>query len=428
MWVNKKRFNKIVSNTESLEKYLGILTSAAETNIFETVTAGYKNKEAQVNSIVKKFKGIDVWGNVLLQRLVTLRVAFTVPNRLFLMKESGVSAVEKETADAKTFLNAFMTMNELDGSLPKDLAIESELNGQVALELKWDDIEKLPRLYYYPWYSTKYKIIPVNKYAVNSDLNFSAIIDGLETNLNSSSFSFIAFNETLGQYEGYPTCGGILIEIENIDKDLLDWRKLNHLFAHPTPYFKCESQEEADALNRKILEKGWTVGKAIASSADFTMKGPSGAEANMLMLSIQTRAKIISGHTGLGIHFLGFANVMSNRATAESMGEPTEVVLHAEISSWKSFYKDLFRKAIKLRNSKLNSPIRNDIIVPKILPITDRQWSTIEKIYLPLYDKGIITHKTFLDQLPDIDSDEELERIKDEERKTNLKGNIKPKE
>ncbi len=418
--MNRKNVEAIIQNTKNLEQQLGVLAASIE--IFNTTsTSTYTTRDSQITAVRKKYQGIADNGNALLQRLINLRVAFSVPNRLFLTKNSNIKATEQEVKDTKEFLNNFMALNNLDGKLPRDLAIEAELQGQVAIQIVWDPKAKFPRLKYYPWKSVGYTIKPTTQYLINSRLIFTGTINAIEKKFQDEEFVFIAFNDELNANIGYPTCGGILIEIENITKDIDDWRKLNHLFAHPTPHFKCETQEEADAINARITAKGWKVGTAIASNADFQLKGPTGAEGNLLMLSIQTCAKIISGHTGLGIHFLGFPNVMSNRATAESIGEPTEVVLHSEITSWHTFYAEMFRKAINIRNKKLNKALRNNIVLPKIVPITDRQWKTIEKIFMPILDKGWISHETFLDKLPDIDTDSELERIKEEDAKSKEK-------
>ena len=316
-----------------------------------------------------------------------------------------------------------MAFNNLDSSLPRDLSKEAELEGQVAIRLVWDSKEKLPRLRYYSQSTTGYTVEPLrDPYSVKPLLKLKFTHNMEDVSLSDEKFSFISFNDKLGVWEGYPTCGPILREVEHLEKDMIDWRRLNHLFAHPTPHFKCETQEEADAVNDMIKTLGWKVGTAIATSSDFNLKGPTGAEANLLMLSITTHAKLISAHTGIGIHFLGFANVMSNRATAESMGEPTEVVLHAEISGWKALYKDLYQKAINMRNARLNRKVPVDAIVPKIIPITDRQWKTIKDIFMPAAEKGLISHEFFLSQLPDVDTEAEMERIKDDE-KAKVKNN-----
>jgi len=421
MFITKKTYKAIVDNTRKIESQLVTIVNAAEDLRTLNSAKRYRSKSQQVAGLRKKYQAVDTWGNVLLQRLVNLRVAFSVPNRLFIIKNPNTRGTKEELTAVKEFLNTFMEFNGLAGKLPRDFAIESELQGQVLVELVWDAKYKIPALNYYPWSSTGYTVKPHNKYGVRSELDVLLTLGGTAHNLVDENCVFIAFNDELTSYIGYPTCGGILTEIENISKDLDDWRKLNHLYAHPTPHFECETQEEADKINTQIKGSGWRVGTAIATKGAFNLKGPTGAEANLLMLSIQTSAKIISGHTGLGIHFLGFPNVMSNRAVADSIGEPTEVVLHSEITSWQDFYNCMFIKAIKMRNKKLNKPLRTDIVWPKIVPITDRQWDLIKDVFLKLNEEGLISDESLLDRLPDVDAEFELERIKEQEAQGNIR-------
>jgi len=439
MWIKQKRFDALVQEYGLAQKTMGVLMEKL-TEFYSVDSAGanfYTSKSSQVTEIHRKYKGIAAYGNQILQRLINLRVAFSVPNRLFLIKNPITNVADAQIKNAKQFLNDFMMLNGLDSSLPRDLCKESELEGQIAVRLIWDSKLKLPKLKYLPASTVSYKIEPEEQFTINSklllkltDTEQKAIKKGSIVSkmtayealvLKHEDFSFTAFNDKLNSYDGWPTCGGILKTIENLDKDLLDWRKLNHLFAHPTPHFKCETEEEAQAINEMIKTVGWKVGTAIATNSDFQLKGPTGAEGVLLMNSIQTGAKIISGHTGIGIHFLGFANVMSNRATADSMGEPTEVVLHAEITGWQGFYTDLFVKAIEMRNKYLNLKLNSHAVLPQLTPLTDRQWRVVKDVFLPARDKGFISQETFLDKLPDIDAAAELNRIEEEEKKNKEK-------
>ena len=414
------RLDKIVKQNGMLEKQIGVLLQSIETYHIATQSANeYKTRTAQIAETRKKYNGTALFGNQIAQRLINLRVAFSVPNRLFLTKSSSTQSNEAMIKDVKKYLSDFMTLNGLDAAIPRDLCREAELNGQVAVRLVWDPTAKLPRLIYYPYGAVNYTVKTAkdsDKYLINAKLTFEYRMPNTTTpkTLTDDNFSFIAFNDELGVYEGYPTLGGILVTIENVDKDLIDWRTYNHLFAHPTPHFKCETKEEADAISTMITGTGWRVGTAIATNSEFSLKGTTGVESNVLMMAIQTGAKIISGHTGIGIHFLGFANVMSNRATADSMGEPTEVVLHSEIASWNSFYKDLFNKAIRLRNRHLQRKYDEGAVDPKIVPLTDRQWAVIKDIYLPLLEKKVITRDTLLEKIPDIDADDEIAKLEAE--------------
>ncbi len=432
----EKTIEAITTQNSLLNQTVGIMLSQLE-DLKEYDMTGrsrdnpYNTKNAQVLELRNKYRGVGALGAPILQRLINLRVAFSVPNRLFLFIDMAAKKRKKvsdqQIADVKFFLADFMAVNGLDAEVPRELCKESELQGQVALGLVWDPKIKNVVLKYFPWNQSSYTIKQAVKYAFKSPKTLVSTLDGKRVTMTDDKFVYLGFNDELSAetIQGYPTCGPILKTIENLYKDLLDWRKLNHLFAHPTPHFQCETKDEADAINVMITNTGWKIGTAIATNGNFQLKGPSGAEGNLLMLAITTAAKIISAHTGIGIHFLGFANVMSNRATADSMGEPTEVVLHSEITSWTSFYVELFRKAITMRNAHLQGQLPDGIVLPRLIPLTDRQWRVIKDIYLPLFKDKAISHITLLNKIPDLDAEEEMEKIKEQEKKveeTNQSG------
>jgi hypothetical protein len=418
MFGRKKRVEAVNVKINQLENIIVSLQDQVDILSYrDPKKRRYLTRKEQINETRRKYRGCSEFGNIITQRLVNLRVAFSMPNRLFLMPNKNlVGNINKEMMiECKDYLKKFMELNHLDGSVPRDLAKEAELQGQVALGLVWDAKEKNVRLKYLPVAEIDYTVESAEPYLLNGKKKLTYEGGEIEKiNWNDDQFVFIAFNDELNTFIGYPTCGGILEIIENLDKDLIDWRKLNHLFAHPTPHFKCETKDDADAVNALIRKLGWKVGTAIATNSDFNLKGTTGVESNLLMLSITTNAKIISAHTGIAIHFLGFANVMTNRATADDMGEPTEVVLHSEINSWNTFYYDLFRKVIRLRNEKLNGQLEENYIVPKIIPLTDKQYDLIRNVYLPLAEKNLIAHKTLLEQIPGLDVDEEEEKLEEQ--------------
>jgi hypothetical protein len=432
---NDKVIAGLTAQVGVLDKTVGVLMTQIEeySRFTRDEGSGYAGHAQQVSAILQRYRGGAPWGNIMVQRLVNLRVAFSMPNRLFMIKNPNTTESDDVANNAKKFLTDFLKVNNLDGSAPRDFAKEMEFRGQILVRLVWDSTLKLPILEYYPWGNdgntvnnvtlNSYTVAPIEeeKFRIAPKLKAILKINGEEKVFSEDEFCFLSFNDELARYEGYPTCGPIIKILENLEKDMMEWRVLNFLYAHPTPHFKCETQEQAEAINNMIKATGWRVGTALATSGDFELKGPSGTEANMLMQSITTGAKLVSAHTGIGIHFLGFANVMSNRATASSMGEPTQVVLKSEETSYLTFYRELFTKAIRMRNNNLNREFPEDVILPKVVSITDRQWEVVKDIYLPARKDGLISSELFLDAIPGVDVEAEQARIDEEEKKNEEK-------
>jgi hypothetical protein len=80
------------------------------------------------------------------------------------------------------------------------------------------------------------------------------------------------------------------------------------------------------------------------------------------------------------------------------------------MATWYGFYQDLLRKAIELRNKNANKKLDPYAVSPQLLPMSDRQWKRLEKFWLPAARYGIVSKELFLEQIPDIDAEEELQR------------------
>ena len=102
------------------------------------------------------------------------------------------------------------------------------------------------------------------------------------------------------------------------------------------------------------------------------------------------------------------------------MGEPTEVVSITEISKWSHFYEDLFDKVIVKHNSKMNKEVKQGLVKPRLLPMTDRQWSRAIKFWYPAARDGLVSLPLFLENIPEVNSEEELLRQKNDEMVRNL--------
>ena len=101
---------------------------------------------------------------------------------------------------------------------------------------------------------------------------------------------------------------------------------------------------------------------------------------------------------------------MSNRATAENTMEPVAVVSISEQRSWRQGFKELFDKAIALRNEMVSpaaKPLRAGAIEPKMNFVTQAQVDRLVQLYYPLWQSGAISLKTLLGLLPDIDPEAE---------------------
>lgn len=392
----------------------------------QTITAGdsnaYTSKSEAVKEIVAKYICEADYGCQLIRRIIGQKVAETLPYGVSLIDADDLP--EDANADPeREFLQALLDYNDLSEGAAQDLERQAQFEGQVLVRLVWEPETQQVRVRYLPWLSLQYEIV-----AAKDDLGIDDCrqIDrvewhdsdrGRKVTIPGDYIAFVAFGNEAGSFDGHPALAGVLREVEELDKALRDWATISKLFAKQTPYFKCEDESQAETILAQIQASKWKVGTAFASSADFQMHGPSGITVELLREQVVTLAKIISGATGVSIHHLGFADVMSNRSTAESMADPVESESASQQSRWVGFYEDLFEKAIALRNRRLNKQLQPGLIKPSVTGRSRRHMDEVEKVWLPARQAGEVSRRTFLEQLPDVDVDSELEELDAEQKK-----------
>ena len=374
----------------------------------------YTNKTEQTTELVNKYQGASSYGTSLIKRLVNVAAAMQVPN--------GISLEGDHRTPEYEYLNLFLDASQLNEGVAIQLAKEAQFEGQVLLELLWDMETNMVKIRHILWRVGEYEVRPIGISNLTGPYEATWSEEGqVVRTLTKDQMAFVAFNTTRDANDyitGWPTLGGLLTRIEAISHDLVDWRTSNKLYAHPTPVFTCETQDEVNALTSKLEAVGWTVGTAIAFRGEFVLAAVPNYHRTILD-AITTNVKIISGGSGVSIGWLGFTDVMSNRATAESLGEPLEIVASADIATWTSFYEELFDSVINIRNKNIISSqkLKTGLVKPKLKPMSDRQWQKLKDLFMPAAEKNLLTRESFLEQIPNFNIEAELKRIKDEEAK-----------
>jgi hypothetical protein len=205
----------------------------------------------------------------------------------------------------------------------------------------------------------------------------------------------------------------VLAQCENLDKALSDWRKMNRLFASPTPYFECVDLEAAKKMQAALAAINWKIGKSLAGVGKFTMVGMTDSGKDSLEKEIIMNAKMISGDTGIPVHFLGFPELMSNRATSTDLFEMIMASTAKERLVWAGFYEELFDKALALANSNY----RPGVVKVEILQVSDAKIQELSTVWLPLYTANVIDLDYMLSKIPDADPEKMKKSLDDNAQK-----------
>jgi hypothetical protein len=404
----KSRDNNGTIQKAPFQAYTIYLNTVGDVDVNKRYTGNsYRSYQEQVTEISKKYESIADWGNALTQNIIDIRAIFSCGAGLkYTVKDS---AFKKE----KEFIDTFVNLNDIDNESTIDFASEGEIEGKVLFKLTPNPDTKNIVIRHISWTDTAYKI-----YADQEDYKHYIKAEWQPKKKNTpvileeQDFVYKKFSGRLSRVnETTPKIAGVLRNIEDIDKALWDLRKSDSFFAFPTPYFQTKTKEEAKNMMDTLATKKWNIGKALAGTAMFSLVQANMAGSEMLIKEISTNAQIVSGHTGIPIHYLGFTDMLSNRATADSLLELLYSATAKERKKWIGIWEEIFNKAMIQANKAFNQNYALNSIKVDIPIMTESMLRTIAEVYPVLYSSGIIRNrKTILDLMTNINTDEEMKQ------------------
>lgn len=382
----------------------------------------YSSYKEAVKEISSKYKGTADWGVFQTGNIIDLRAAFIISEGIKIIGD------EKDAKDELAFADAFIKYNDLDREVTQEYSKEAEIEGRILLKLAWETAKVngqetgMVSVRFIPWTDKNYKI----EHSPQDYMDYTEAKwtpeSGKEETLKASEFVYKKFGGRVSDpNDAQPKIMKCLTQIESLDKALRDWREINRLFAAPTPHFECETEEQAYKLMEEIKSNpNFKIKKMLAHTGKFGFAGPDIRGINSLESEILTLAKMISGTTGIPVHFLGLPDLLSNRATADNLGQLMFWATLKEREIWKGAFEEALTKSMILYNEKILSQKSKKLDPTKLavdIPYpSEEAWVHFEKVWLPLWLAGKISNELALSQLPGIDANSELERMAADEQ------------
>ena len=390
----------------------------------------YKTYSDAVEEISDKYSGIADWGSVQVGNIVDIRAAYIIGQGI------KIKAVDDQAEAELEFAQKFIETAGLDHELAQDLAREAEIEGKILIkifpiQLQQPVIMGQPEpplqigMRWISWTTNKYTVnVDEEDYLKIINVTWQPMSKPLVT-LLPDAFVYKRFAGRLDvPNDTMPRVGKCLTQIENLDKALRDWRQINKLYAAPTPEIECANAQQAQSVNAEIKSINWKIGKFFAHTGAFNYKQPSSEGQKAIESEIITLMKLISGATGVPIHFLGAPELTTKYGAAnEGLLELIAMSTSKEREIWRGAYKELLTKAMKLWNATTKKtpldPEKIDIELPQI---TKEQWDRVTATWLELYTAGAISLQTLLEQIPGLDVEEEL--AEKEKRDASMLANL----
>jgi hypothetical protein len=186
--------------------------------------------------------------------------------------------------------------------------------------------------------------------------------------------------------------GLVLNDIENYDRALKDMRRLNQILARITPTFKTSSKNETMQLLEWLNASSWDMGDAFIGTASFKYEVPSTGAHQNIVSELVANVKAISATTSVPVHWLGYVDLMSNRATAETLYEMVNNGTIVERTSWVDFLKALIIKAQEIyidKGGKMIKKVNTDFTLTIPLISFGKMLERIQALSTAYADRAI---------------------------------------
>lgn len=405
----------------------------------------YDNYATAIDEIDKKYNGTAEWGVLQTGNIIDLRAAFIINEGIKIVnkterekgeKENRVKGKEipKEKKEGKVqrdgqaeveWVERFLAYNDLDKEVAQEFAKEAEIEGKIAIKLALEEFTNdegkedfMVSARYISWQEKKYKVeTDPQDYLWYKKLTWEPKDKDKPEVLEEDTFVYKKFGGRITRpNEAAPKIMKCLTQVEGLDKALRDWREINRIFSAPILNVKVENREEAKLANEALEGKNWTLKKIFVSTSEITYAQFDIKGVESLEKEIVTLVKMISGTTGVTVQYLGMADLLKNRSTSQDLREMLVATTMKERETWKGAYEEVITKAMTMYNERVNEkmskgkkldPSKIGIEIPLVTP---EEWEHIEKIFLPAALAGKLSDETFLEQIPGLDVDKELER------------------
>lgn len=384
----KKQYKELSKHTILLERQVKMLNAEIQastditTNTDSTTALHYRGTptkystyDKQVAALGKLYENTAEWGCMITKNIIDVRTAFSVGEGIDVKKREGF----KGSADAELeWVEEFMQYNNLDEEMPMEYAKEAEIEGKVLLRFLVDETAKNIRVVHVPWRKFKYTIYTPD-YDFFNYTRAEYIGSGepnIKFDLTPEWFVYKRFGGSADKInETSPKTAFVLRQIEDLDKAIWDWRKTNRLFSTPTPVVYCPDEQTAKKVQAWLDGGNWRIGKTLVLGGlnmKFELVGWRGDGYTTLKEETQTLVKTISGTTGIPVHFLGYPELLSNRDTAENLGNLISLSTRKERRTWVGAYEEVFQKAMVIYNTAFGTnlnPMAIDAVIeePKVL-------------------------------------------------------------
>lgn len=409
----------------------------------------YPTYSKMVQAGYEMYKNSPKYGGEFYGALMTSRVSF--------IGGEGPTATSDDPK-VQEWANNWLEINGLTGTRNIRFMEAGELEGKFLMLLKET---KEPPAYLNEgkpfvsvqglhWYHQNYK--------VEKDPNNSDIIkkisykkkgeDGEEKKIDTDRAVFVQLggldNDTDETVYGLMRC---LTEIESASRIYFDINHTSSLYGFPKPSIKVppgpSAVNEVNNTKKAFENKKVPPWLMYIGTGEFKYATPGAQGMAPLIEALKTTLRIISFNSDMPMLMIVWPEMMSNRATADSIVDIVNNKTAIPRTIWETSYKEAIYKAriMSADNGWIPDGLtQEEFTSPEIkikMPLASFEiLKQILNVWLPLFEKGIIGKDTLRNMTPGVDPADELkqeekarkkqEKINEQRRENEIPGNENP--
>lgn len=371
----------------------------------------YRSYDEALAALNSKYIATAKWGVLQVGNIVDLRAAF-------IMGQGPEIIADPDGQREAEFVQRLFEYNYLDKYASQEFAKESEIEGKILLRLSPEKNDEMVSIRFVSYLDKKYVVETApDDYLDYQRVTWTPDNETEQVTIDEPNFVYAKFGGRV--YDPNAATSKTmkcLTQIDRLDKALFDLRKIDRLFATPTPHVETQERTEAEQINTDVQNLNWRIGKFFAHTGTFSFETPSMAGAETLIKEITLNSKIISGTTGVPVHFLGFPELMSNRSTSRDMVAGLAAATSRERETWKSVLEQSARKSMVLMNETVYAQKPAQQFDPEKITIeisleTESAWEHLRDVMVPLALADKISNELWLSMIPGVNVSDEMRRL-----------------
>ena len=212
-----------------------------------------------------------------------------------------------------------------------------------------------------------------------------------------------------------PCIAAVLTECEYADRTLYDLRFNNHLYGVVTPNIKTADTQMADKVRNDIDKTKWKPGRSIVGP-EISFPAPPNAGDNVAK-ELSLYLKKISSRTGIPVHWLGWTDLMSNRATATELRDFISMSIRDDKIRHREFIRDIILKAMVIAvDSGVDGAVIDEDFTVDIPDVSAETVKALSETWMPLYEDKIISKFDIQNKIPGINPMKTNKEIENDEK------------